>query len=107
MERRFPEKLTISELSAIVGLSPSRFAHLFRLATGVSPVRYLHEMRMCHAQELLRATALPVSEVMRRVGWSDASHFSKAFRRRFGIGPRGYRHARATAGGGDMSASAG
>ena len=91
MEQRLPERLTVAALSALVNLSPSRFAHLFRRATGVSPVRYLHDLRMRHAQQLLLETSLPVREVMRQVGWSDPSHFSKAFRRRFGVGPRRYR----------------
>jgi transcriptional regulator GlxA family with amidase domain len=97
MEQRLSDKLTIAELAASVGLSTSRFAHLFRLTTGLSPVRYLHELRMSRAQDLLQTTTLPVGTVMRRVGWSDPSHFSKAFRRRFGVGPRECRHGRAAA----------
>ena len=91
MEQRLSDRLTVAALSAMVNLSPSRFAHVFRRTTGVSPVRYLHDMRMRRAQQLLKETSLPVREVMRQVGWSDPSHFSKAFRRRFGVGPRGYR----------------
>ena len=91
MEQRLSDRLTVAALSAMVNLSPSRFAHVFRRTTGVSPVRYLHELRMRRARQLLMETSLPVHEVMRQVGWSDPSHFSKAFRRRFGMGPRCYR----------------
>jgi AraC family transcriptional regulator of arabinose operon len=95
IESRLAERLTVSDLAAMVDLSPSRFAHLFRRTTGVSPLRYLHDQRMRRAQHLLEETSLPVREVMRRAGWRDPSHFCKAFRRRFGVGPRGYRQARA------------
>ena len=91
MEQRLSERLTVAALSAMVNLSPSRFAHVFRRTMGVSPVRYLHDLRMRRARQLLLETSLPVHEVMRQVGWSDPSHFSKAFRRRFGMGPRRYR----------------
>jgi AraC family transcriptional regulator, arabinose operon regulatory protein len=104
MEQRLAERQTVSQLAALVNLSPSRFAHLFRRTTGMSPVRYLHDLRMRRAQTLLQETSLPVGEVMRLVGWGDPSHFSKAFRRRFGVGPRDYRHASGPAVGTSKSA---
>ena len=91
MEQRLSEALTVGDLAAVAGLSPSRFAHLFRRTVGVPPLRHLHALRMRRAQQLLEESSLPIRNVMRQVGWSDPSHFSKDFKRRFGIGPRGYR----------------
>ena len=91
MEQRLSEALTVRELAAIAGLSPSRFAHLFRRMVGVPPLRHLHAMRMRRARQLLEESSLPIREVMRQVGWKDPSHFSKDFKRRFGVGPRRYR----------------
>ena len=85
------EALTVRELAAIAGLSPSRFAHLFRRMVGVPPLRHLHALRMKQARQLLEESSLPIRDVMRRVGWKDPSHFSKDFKRRFGVGPRRYR----------------
>ena len=81
----------VRDLAALVDLSPSRFSHLFRQATGVSPVRYLQALRMERAGQLLARTSLPVTEVMRLVGCPDPSHFARNFRKHFGEGPSEYR----------------
>src|SRR5688572_5773676 len=73
MEQRIAERWRIRDLAILVGLSPSRFAHLFREAIGISPARYLHQVRLERARCLLESTTLPVSEVMRLVGCRDAS----------------------------------
>ena len=86
------EALTVRELAAIAGLSPSRFAHLFRRVVGVPPLRHLHALRMRRARRLLEESSLPIRDVMRQVGWKDPSHFSRDFKRQFGVGPRRYRN---------------
>jgi transcriptional regulator GlxA family with amidase domain len=91
MERRMAEALSVRELAAAAGLSPSRFAHVFRSTVGVPPLRHLHELRMRRARQLLEDSRLPIRDVMRQVGWKDPSHFSKDFKRRFGVSPRRYR----------------
>src|SRR5690242_2696250 len=81
----------VRDLAALVHLSPSRFAHLFRQSTGVPPGQYLQTLRMTRAGQLLARTSLPVNEVMRLVGCPDPSHFARNFRRHFGEGPSEYR----------------
>ena len=83
----------MGEIAAQVGLSPSRFAHLFRSVVGTPPLRYLRELRIERARRLLEETSLPIREVMRQSGCTDKSHFSKDFRARFGVGARQYRAA--------------
>ena len=97
MEQRLALPWRVRELAALVHLSPSRFAHVFRATTGLSPLRYLHELRMERARMLLERTSMPVREVMLLVGRPDPSHFARDFRRRFGVSPRGYRREHATA----------
>ncbi len=92
MEQRLAEPWRVRDLAALADLSPSRFAHLFRESIGVSPLRYLHDLRMERARHLLERTSLQVKDVMPLVGYADPSHFSKDFRRHFGVGPREYRH---------------
>ena len=88
MNRRLRDRLTIDELAAEAGLSPSRFAHLFRLEVGVAPGRHLQELRMKRARLLLESTFMTVTQVMQRVGCHDLSHFSRDFRRHHGRSPR-------------------
>jgi AraC family transcriptional regulator, arabinose operon regulatory protein len=87
MRTRMRDKLTVEQLAETVELSPSRFAHLFRAQVGVSPVRYLLQLRMDRARALLERTSLSVTEVRLRVGCTDPSHFARDFRRCHGFSP--------------------
>jgi transcriptional regulator GlxA family with amidase domain len=93
IEQRLAERVRMGEIAALVGLSPSRFANLFRHVVGTSPLRYLRQLRIERARALLEETSLPIKDVMRQVGCTDKSHFSKDFRSRFGVGARQYRAA--------------
>jgi AraC family transcriptional regulator of arabinose operon len=97
MNERMSEPWRVRDLAALAHLSPSRFAHVFRRTTGVAPLRYLHQLRLQRAEHLLARTSLSVREVTRLIGWTDSSHFSKAFRQHAGTGPREYRRERGTA----------
>jgi AraC family transcriptional regulator, arabinose operon regulatory protein len=81
------EPLRVATLAACVNLSPSGFAHLFRREVGTSPARYLRDERMRRARLLLERTFLTVKEVMTLVGCTDASHFSRDFKRFHGVAP--------------------
>lgn len=82
---------TVRSLAESVALSPSRFAHLFTLCTGRSPMRALREARLRHAARLLEATDLTVERVAAACGFSSPFHFSRVFRERYGVPPGAYR----------------
>src|SRR4051812_6004492 len=93
MDRRMNEPWQVHDLAVVAELSPSRFAHLFHKWMGVSPVRYLQQLRMDRARLLLSRTSLSIREIMQIVGCTDPSHFGRAFRNQFGVGPGEYRQA--------------
>ena len=74
------------ELAALIGLSPSRFLHLFRQHTGVSYRRFRAWKRMMTAFELLQASDNMTRAAM-DAGFADATHFSHSFRDTFGVNP--------------------
>lgn len=74
-----------------MGLSVSHFAHLFQRETGVSPARFLREIRFRQAETLMRTTMLPLSEVLALTGITERSHFMRAFKQRHGLSPSKYR----------------
>jgi AraC-like DNA-binding protein len=88
IDQHLDARLTIDTLSAAAGLSPSRFAHLFRHEVGTSPVQYVHTLRMLRARVLLERSSLSITEVMALVGCHDPSHFSRDFRWFHGVAPR-------------------
>ena len=83
--------LRLRELAAAASVTPSHLVRLCRRELGVTPMQLLRDVRVDEAAELLRHTGLSVKEVADRVGFGDASHFSRAFKRRRGVSPRGYR----------------
>ena len=87
MHLEINQPLSVAGLAASVNLSPSRLMHLFRAETGVPPGRYLRDLRLSRARSQLETTFLSVKQVMFEVGFSDPSHFSRAFKLRFGISP--------------------
>jgi len=93
IQQRMAEPFDIHGVAAAVNLSPSRFSHLFRAETGLSPLRYVRNQRMERARVLLERTFLNVEEVMARVGCNDPSHFARDFRRYHGMPPRQWRAA--------------
>ena len=91
LQQHLTAPLSIPELAARVSLSPSRFRELFRAHTGLGPVQYLQQQRLRRARLLIERTFLTVKEVMSVVGYSDASQFSRDFRRHHGVSPSSLR----------------
>jgi transcriptional regulator GlxA family with amidase domain len=83
--------IRLAELAGAANLSPSRFSHLFKTQTGLSPGEYLRRLRMENARHLLATTLLSIKEIMAMVGYNSKSHFVRHFRRSFGLSPSGYR----------------
>ncbi|HJU91314.1 MAG TPA: AraC family transcriptional regulator [Pyrinomonadaceae bacterium] len=78
-------------LASLVGLSPSRFRHLFKQETGTSPAQYLKYFRLRKAETMLRTTFLAVKQIVKRVGIRSNSHFVRDFRKMYGMTPTAYR----------------
>ena len=99
------EKLSYRELSKLslknwkqlaseIGLSYSRFHHLFKEKMGVPPGHFIKRARLCEAKRLLDQSRIPIKEVMFSVGFVDASHFCRDFKTLTGLSPTNYRKQR-------------
>lgn len=78
---------TLAELGREVGCSPFYLSRIFSENTGLTISRYLRNLRLSHAAELLRSGRCNVTEAAMTVGYSSLSHFSKAFAEMFGACP--------------------
>lgn len=77
---------SLGALARETGLSPSRFRHLFRREIGMSAQSYVVWLRIYEACAAL-ARGASLSDAACRAGFSDAAHFTRTFRRTFGLAP--------------------
>jgi transcriptional regulator GlxA family with amidase domain len=76
----------LADAARVAGLSESRLSHLFVEQTGLSFKTYLLWIRLTHAVGLM-TEGLSLTAVAHEAGFSDSAHFSRTFRRMFGIAP--------------------
>ena len=83
---------TVDSLADAVIMSRSLFAERFQEAFGCTPIRFLHDVRLRLATELLgQRRGVSIDQVAHRVGFRSRSHFSQAFKDHFGISPAAFR----------------
>jgi AraC family transcriptional regulator len=91
MQQNLSDDVSLDTLAGVAGLSPNYFLGAFRQATGRTPHRYVTELRIARACELLRDPRRPISEVSLAVGFSSQSHMTEVFRRTLKTTPAAYR----------------
>jgi AraC-like DNA-binding protein len=87
IRERHAEKLNVEQLARAVAMSPSHFAHRFRAVARITPMKYLREVRLDAARARLLGNGARVSEVAVDVGFDSPAHFTREFKRRFGVSP--------------------
>lgn len=87
MEDNFSFNLTLSEFATMTSRSLSAFKRDFEKHFNTTPGRWLLEKRLKHAMHLITHCGKTVSEAAFESGFEDPSHFSRAFRKQFGISP--------------------
>lgn len=90
IQAEFNRPLGISELAAQIAMSPSHYSHSFRQVAGVTPMRYLKNVRLDAAKDLLLGNSLRTAEVAAQVGFESVEHFTREFRNRFDMTPKQY-----------------
>ena len=87
LETHHDEEITLEQLAEMLYVTPTYLSKTFKAATGVGPINYLIQIRLNHAKELLKNDSLSVKEVAKTVGYEDAYHFSKLFKKYYGKSP--------------------
>lgn len=85
------EKITLADLSQIVGCSHFHLIRLMKLQTGDTPHQYVVKRRIDRAKQLLGSTDLGVAEIALATGFANQPHFSTTFLRATGTTPARYR----------------
>ena len=94
MHAHLTDAISLGDLAQVVGLSPSRFAALFKHSTGEAPYHALLGLRVARAQDLLLHSSLPLGIVARQAGFANQSHMTRHVRRLLGSTPLTLRRGR-------------
>lgn len=87
IRRHFDQSLRIDQLAREVGMSVSSFHHYFKAVTGMTPLQFQKQLRLQEARRLMIGENLPAIDAAYRVGYQDASHFNREYKRLFGAPP--------------------
>ena len=91
IEQNFQNDISIEDIADSCGLNRSYFGKIFHDSIGKSPQEFLINYRMTKAAELLKLTSLSIADIGNAVGYPNQLHFSRAFKKIYGISPRNWR----------------
>ena len=94
LRENYARPVDFAALSRDMCVSAPYLSRIFHDRVGVSPSRFLTDLRMQTARKLLSDTDLSVREIAEKVGYADPFHFSKTFRSAVGVNPTQYRESR-------------
>ncbi len=89
MEKHFPDNITLDDLLSLTNFGKSYLLRSFTNQVGVSPYRYLQNIRISNAKEFLKKGCVP-AEVAFSTGFSSQSHFTNYFKEFIGLTPKQY-----------------
>jgi AraC family transcriptional regulator len=87
VDERLERGVSVDELAREAGLSPAHFARAFKESVGRPPHQHILARRLERARQLLDAPRAQLSDVALRTGFSDQAHFTRHFKRAFGVTP--------------------
>ena len=90
MERNYTEDMPLEEFASYTGRSLATFKRDFAKISPLPPQRWIMEHRLDKAKSLLLENGASAQEVGYMVGFKNRSHFSQAFKKRFGLAPVNY-----------------
>ena len=91
VETHLDQPLTVEVLADRTHMSPRTFARIFPSETGMSPGRFVEQLRLDRARELLESGAEGLDQVARDSGFGREERLRRAFQRRLGLSPAQYR----------------
>lgn len=91
IETHFEENISVDKLAKSVFLTAPYLSHSFKSFSGYSPKQYLTLLRLTKAKQLLLTTNLSISDICRKIGFSDVNNFIRTFKEVYGKTPKKFR----------------
>lgn len=83
--------INVAKIARYVGIDRTYLYKIFINAMSLSPGKYIIETRLENAHNLLITTNYTILQIALSTGFSDVSHFSNSFKKKFGVSPNSYR----------------
>ncbi|MGO3029979.1 helix-turn-helix domain-containing protein [Pseudomonas helleri] len=91
LQQHIQTPYSLERVAQAATASPRTLLRHFKEVEGMTPLDYLHRLRVERAKQLLEVTLIDLTEVMEYCGYQDASAFRRLFRRATGVTPSEYR----------------
>lgn len=91
IERNYAEGFSVEALANRFNMSDRTLLRRFKLATGITPLSYLQQVRISAAKHAIENEDQSIENISHAVGYEDAVFFRSLFRRHVGITPKAYR----------------
>ena len=91
IDQHLGDSIKLSELAKLAAYEQTYFSTLFKQVFGISPIKYIQNKRIEKAQSMLRCGNLKLSAIAEDIGFIDAFHFSKTFKKITGENPSEFR----------------
>ena len=96
VENHYTEKLLLSDISELEGLSVSYLSHFFRDMLGLSFQEYIALRRFERARKMVEQTNRSITEICMECGFSDYRYLNKVYKAQLGYTPMEYRNSHET-----------
>ena len=90
VRERFNEDIGIAQIAYSLQVTPNYLSSLFRKHTGTPFTRFITELRLNRARQLLKETSQNIKEISQEVGYHSSRHFAAVFRQETGMTPTEY-----------------
>jgi AraC family transcriptional regulator len=94
MEQHYNSDISLEDIAAVATMNSQHFLRMFKQAYHITPHRYLIELKLKNAKDLLETTVSPIIDICHTIGFESVFSFSILFKGRFGLAPSHFRQSK-------------
>lgn len=91
MNKNLSKQVTLQELADDMHFHPAYYCRIFKQYFGISPMKYMNNLRIEKAKQLLSLTNLTLEDICEQIGMNNTFYFSSLFKKATGMSPTAFR----------------